>query len=240
MLDGDFNAVDGAEDAASEFFQAAGEILDLFCGGGEQRMKTIAERGIVWRERGQHSGVIDRFAERGFQLPNPLDDAGIHERAEILKAIGLVEQGAEFAQQLHIVFREHGHVGLGQNFQQRNFKRRQRNRSIEAVAAPFPLPGYTRMTKQKGCDQIGLVAIGAGIVAMAREVAQQRLGDLGIKVGLYSQPQHGGSDRHVEQLDPEMHLLEGERTSAAWLMTSGASSAGAGSSPPSWSLSSRW
>ena len=43
---------------------------------------------------------------------------------------------------------------------------------------------------------------------MAREVTQKRLGDLGIEIGLYSQPQHGGRDRHVEELDPELHLIE--------------------------------
>jgi hypothetical protein len=53
------------------------------------------------------------------------------------------------------------------------------------------------------------VAIGARIVAVAREVAQQRFGNLGIKVGLHSKPQHGRSDRHVEKLDPKMHLIEG-------------------------------
>ena len=121
------------------------------------------------------------------------------------KAIRLVEQGAEFAQQLHIVLREFGHVGLGENFQQRDFKRRQRNRSIQAVAALLPLALHTGMTKQKSRHQIGFVAIGAGIVAVAREVAQQRLGHLGIEVGLHSQPQHGGSDGHVEELDPELH-----------------------------------
>ena len=65
------------------------------------------------------------------------------------------------------------------------------------------------MPKQKGCDQIGLVAIGARIVAMAREVAQQPFRNLGIKPRLYGQSQHGRSDCHVEQLNPQVHLLEG-------------------------------
>ncbi len=43
---------------------------------------------------------------------------------------------------------------------------------------------------------------------MAREVAQQRLRNLGIKVGLHAKSQHGGSDCHVEELDPEVHLSE--------------------------------
>ncbi len=98
MLNGDFDAVDCTEDAAAEFFEAVGEILDFFRGGGEQRVETIAECGIVRRESSQYSGVINRFAERGFQFPDPRNDAGIHERAEVLKTIRLVEQGTEFAQ----------------------------------------------------------------------------------------------------------------------------------------------
>src|SRR6266403_1825294 len=108
-----------------------------------------------------------------------------------------------------MIFREYGHVGLRQDFQQRNFKRRQRDRSIEAIAALFPLSSHARMAKQKGCDQIGLVTIGAGIVAMAREVAQQRLSYLGIEIGFHSAPQHGGGYRHVEKLYPKLHLIEG-------------------------------
>src|ERR1019366_2654698 len=101
------------------------------------------------------------------------------------------------------------YVGLRQDFQQRDFKWRQRNRSIEAVPTLLPLASHTGMAKQKGCDQIGFVTIGAGIVAVAREVAQQRFGNLRIKVGLHSKSQHGGSDRHVEELNPELHLIEG-------------------------------
>src|ERR1700682_5890923 len=164
MFDGDFDAVDRTENAAAKFFKPVREILDFLRGAGEQRMKTIAECGIVRGESGQYSRVINRFAERGLQFPNPRNDAGVHERAEVLKAIRLVEQGAEFAQQLYMIFREYGNVGLRQDFQQRNLKRRQRNRSVEAIATLFPLSSDTRMAKQKGCDQIGLVTIGARIV----------------------------------------------------------------------------
>jgi hypothetical protein len=71
MLDGDFHAVDCTEDAAAEFFQAFGEILDLLGGSGEQRMEAIAECGIVRRKSGQHSGMINRYAERGLSIPEP-------------------------------------------------------------------------------------------------------------------------------------------------------------------------
>src|SRR5260370_650679 len=148
-------------------------------------------------QRGEELTARPPSAKGGFQLPNTRNDPRVHERAEVLEAVRLVEQGAEFAQQLHIGFREYGYVGLRQDFQQRDFKRRQRNRSIEAVATLLPLASHTGMAKQKGCDQIGFVTIGAGIVAVAREVAQQRLGDLGIKVGLHPKSQHGGTARHV-------------------------------------------
>src|SRR5271157_5785311 len=64
------------------------------------------------------------------------------------------------------------------------------------------------MPKQKGSDQIGLVAIGSRIIAVAREVAQQPFRNLRIKFRLYRQSQHGGRDRHVKQLNPQVHLIE--------------------------------
>src|ERR1700678_3177719 len=135
-------------------------------------MKTVAERGIVRRERGQNSGVINRFPELGFQLPNPLNNAGVHERAEILKSIRLVEQGAKLPQLLHIGIRERWRFGLRQYLEQCNFKWRKRNRSIETIATLLPLPGHARMAKQERCDQICLVTVGAGVVAVPRKIAQ--------------------------------------------------------------------
>ena len=65
------------------------------------------------------------------------------------------------------------------------------------------------MTEEEGGDEIGFVAVGGGIVAVARKIAQERLGTSGSRSELQTQPQHGGSDGHVEELNPEMHLAEG-------------------------------
>src|ERR1700677_985287 len=133
-------------------------------------MKTVAECGIVRRERSQHSGVVNRFPELGFQFSNPLDNARIHERAEMLKSIRLVKQGAKLTQVLYVIGGERGCFRLGQYFKQRNFKRRKRNRSIETVSTLLPLPNHARMAKQESCDQICLVPIGAWVVAVSRKV----------------------------------------------------------------------
>jgi len=45
-------------------------------------------------------------------------------------------------------------------------------------------------------------------VTMAREVTQQRLGNFRVKIRLHADPQHSGSNRHVEKLDPKLHLIE--------------------------------
>ena len=79
--------------------------------------------------------MIDRLAERGFQIPNAGDDAGIHECGEVLKAICLVEQRAEFTQVLYVLLGEFGHVGLRQDFDQRDFQRRKRRGAVQSIAS---------------------------------------------------------------------------------------------------------
>src|ERR1700691_2737491 len=119
--------------------------------------------------------MIDRFAERSLQLANAGDDARVHERVEILKTICLIKQRAEFTQQLHVLFRKRRNVRFREDFEQRNFKGRKRNRAVESVAAALPLSGNARMSIQKRGHEVSLVAIGGRVVAMAREVAQQGL-----------------------------------------------------------------
>ena len=50
-----------------------------------------------------------------------------------------------FPKQLHIAFGEHGHVRFGENFQQRNFKRRERYGTIKSITALLPLPRHAWM-----------------------------------------------------------------------------------------------
>ena len=61
MFNRNFNAVDRTEDAAAEFFQSFREVLDLVRGSVKQSMETVAKRGIVGRESGQYSGMVNRF-----------------------------------------------------------------------------------------------------------------------------------------------------------------------------------
>ena len=65
------------------------------------------------------------------------------------------------------------------------------------------------MAIQEGGDQVGLVAIGVGKVALAGVIAEQSFRDFGICVGGQALPDHGWSDGHVEQLQPAVHLAQG-------------------------------
>ena len=105
-----------------------------------------------------------------------------------------------------MLFREVRSFRFRQDFEQRNFERRQRQRAIKSVAAAFPLPGNTRMAKQERCDKVGLVAIRRGVVAVAGKVSEQGLGHFGIQVRSHAQPQDGWCYRHIEQLDPDFHV----------------------------------
>ncbi len=64
------------------------------------------------------------------------------------------------------------------------------------------------MAKQERRDEVGLVTIGRGIVAVASEVTEQRFGHFSVEVGGHAKPQDGGRNRHVEQLDPDFHAIQ--------------------------------
>ena len=52
---------------------------------------------------------------------------------------------ANAAELLHMLFGKRGYVGVGKNFDQRNFEWRERKRAIEPVTPTVPLPGHTRV-----------------------------------------------------------------------------------------------
>ena len=60
VLDSDFHAVDGAENAAAHFVESLSELFDLCQSLGEEFVKARAERGIVGRDGSQHAGMIER------------------------------------------------------------------------------------------------------------------------------------------------------------------------------------
>src|ERR1017187_913544 len=138
-------------------------------------MEAVAERGIIGSEGGEDARMIDRLAERCLQFANPRNDARVHQSAEILEAIRLIEQRAEFAQQLNVLFWKHRNIRLGEDLEERNFKWRERNGPVQSIAAALPLARHARVTIEEGYDQIGLVAIGSGVVTMAREISQESL-----------------------------------------------------------------
>src|SRR6266404_2792226 len=105
-----------------------------------------------------------------------------------------------------MLFRKNRSVGLRENLKQRNLEGREGKRSIETVTAPFPLAGDAGMAEQEGCHQIGLVAIGGGIVTVPGKVAEQSFGHFCVQVGGHAKPQDGRRYRHVEQLDPNFHV----------------------------------
>ena len=243
MLDGDFDAVDGAQNAAAEFFESAREIPDLV-GGAPQTGRGNGRRTRHCKARAWPELRDDRSTRRA--MPSVREPAEMMpesmRRVEILEAVGLIEQGAEFAQQLYVLLGKLGHVGLGQNLQQRNFKRRKRDRSIESVAAAAPT-GRPRADGETGKLRPG---------RSCRDWSRNRRGGVRNNARAPRPLPHRGrccmprrsmagviamSRSWIQQL----HLLRAcARTSSVWPMTSGASSAGAGISPPSWSLSRRW
>src|SRR5205085_7336683 len=140
-----FDAIHRAQDAAAKLFQPVRKILDLVGRFRKESIESVSESRVVWREGGKDTRVIERIAQRSFEFANPLNDAGIDERIEILKTFRFFEQGTKFTQPLHMLFGEDRSFGLRENLEQCNLERRKGQRSIETVAASLPLSGDTRM-----------------------------------------------------------------------------------------------
>ena len=208
VLDGDFHPIDRAQDAAAHFFERVGKGLDLAERLLEELVKTGAKSRVVRGDRGQHAGMVKRRIQPLLQLAHPQDDARIHQRIEVAETRNLFPQGIESAQQLHMLLGQRGHVGIRKNFNQRNFKRRKRQRTIEAITTLLPLAGHTRMAVKERSDQVSLVTIHFTGRAAAHKVAQQSLGYFGVGVGSKRVAQHGRRDRHVEQVQPAIHPRE--------------------------------
>jgi hypothetical protein len=211
VVDRDFHAVHRAENAASHFVQGLGELFDLGQGFAEQLVKTRAERGIVGGDRGQHTGMIEGTIEPALQLAHPRNNAGVDERVEIAIAGNLFPQGIEVSQQLHMLFGQRGHVAIGKNFDQGNLERRERQRSVQPVAALLPLAGDTGMAVKKSCNEIGFVAVDFAGLAALYKVAKQSLGHFGIRVRSERLAHHRGRDGHIQQIQPAIHPGESFR-----------------------------
>src|SRR5581483_3861098 len=126
MFDRDIGAVYIAQDAAALLFEFMREISYLGGGGQEQLVELPAEGGIVGRDRRQHAGMIEREVERLLEFANPLDDSGIEQRVEVSEGIGLLMERTDAAKLLHMLFGKRRYVGVGENFNQRDFEGRER------------------------------------------------------------------------------------------------------------------
>ena len=123
---GHIHAVHAAQDGAALLFQVVGEGLDLFRSGAEQFIKLGTESRVIRRNGRQHAGMKERSIERLFDLAHGLNDAGFEQGVQFVKAQHLFFQRIEAAQRLNVFFGKRWQIGIGENFNQRNFKWRER------------------------------------------------------------------------------------------------------------------
>jgi hypothetical protein len=68
--------------------------------------------------------MIKRSIEPLLQLAHAADYSGIDEGVEVAEAGNFFAQRIEPAQQLHVLFRQGGNIGVGENLDQCNFEGR--------------------------------------------------------------------------------------------------------------------
>src|SRR5882757_7096568 len=117
--------------------------------------------------------MIEGTVQPALQLAHSRNDSGIHERIEIAVVADFFAQRVEVPKELHVFFRERGHVGVGKNFNQGNFEWRKRQRTIQSVAVLLPLTWDAGMAIKKSRNKIGLVAIDLAGFAATHKVTQQ-------------------------------------------------------------------
>ena len=208
MFDGDVHAFHIAQNRAALFLQGCGEVSYFGGRGVKELVKLFAESRVVGRDRGQHPRMVERRIQRLLELPDPGDDLRLEQRVQVVTVLGLLLQGIEAPQQLHMLLGQRGDIAVGQNFDQRNLEGRKRQRTIEPVAAALPLPGHARMAIKKCGHQVGLVAIYVAGIFLAGEIAQDGFGDFGIGFRRECPPQHGRRNGLIEQAQPAPHAVE--------------------------------
>ena len=146
----------------------------------EKLVKLCAESGVVGRDRGQHSRMIERRIQRLFEFADPGDDFRVEQRVQVAAVLGFLPQRVETPQQLHVFLGKEGHIIVGENFNQSDLERRKRKRTVEPKAAALPLSRHARMAVKKCRDQVGLVAVYVTGVFLASEITQDGFGDFGV------------------------------------------------------------
>ena len=152
VLDGDVHAFYIAENGAALFLQGSGEFSYFGCSCVKQLVEPLAEGGVVGSDRRQNSGMIEGSIERLFHVPNPSNNPRVQQGVQVGVGQRLLLQRIEAAQHLYMLLGERGHVGVGKNFDQGNFKGRKRQRTIEPITAALPLSRDARMAIKKSRD----------------------------------------------------------------------------------------
>ena len=96
-------------------------------------------------------------------------------------------------------------------FDQGDFKRRQRQRTIQPVPALLPLPRHSRMTVEERRNEIGLVAVDVARFTASHKIPQQSLRHFRIRIRRQRLPHHCGRYRHIQQMQPAIHARQRSR-----------------------------
>src|SRR5258708_16221354 len=185
-----------------------GEALQLFGGVAEKSFQFLPDRGVVGADRGQHSGMVEVLSECLLQVAALLDDACVGERFQCRISLEFLTDEVEFLQDRNVFLWQFQGLSVSQDLKQRNFKRRNRNHTVERVAVLFPLAGYARITIQKGRHEISLVAGDVAGRFLSRVIPKQGLGNFGVDVRSKRLSQHGGRNRQVQYFQPAAYAGE--------------------------------
>src|SRR5439155_10658304 len=164
MFHGYVHAVDGAQNAPALLLQHLRETLDFRSSGAEQRIELLAKGGVVRGNRRQHAGMTERRFQFALEFADTRNYPGFEQRVEIDETFGFLLERTELTQYVDMLFRQVRHVGVGKNFNECDLEWREGQRSVQPVAATFPLTGDTRMAIEESCDHVGFVAADFALV----------------------------------------------------------------------------
>ena len=100
--------------------------LYLLRGLTKQLVKFRAEGGVIRSDGGQHSRIEKRIFHVLFDLPHRLNNARFQQRIQVAEVQHLLLEGIKTAENLNVLLGKRQLIGVGKNFDQRDFKWRQR------------------------------------------------------------------------------------------------------------------
>src|SRR5690349_9628001 len=112
----------------------------MACSSAKQLFELLANRGIVRPHRRQNAWMVEASTQSLLQVAAFLHDASVSKRVQAGANFYFLPQSVEFLQNGNIFIRNRFLFSVSQDFNQRNFKRRDRNDAIERKTMPLPLP----------------------------------------------------------------------------------------------------